>query len=134
MRSTSHWAYAPKNPPESGQGCEIRAMLTAFGVVALTFMTVMYALERLSESVDSTAEVARMRLLDRLEGVGAEEDDVELRLEAAGALSLGIGRLGTVVVGAEVLDLGLVALGVVGDQEVLDLMFRHRRRPACDQR
>jgi len=66
-----------------------------------------------------------MRLLDRLQRVGAQEHDVELRRQAGGALGLGVGSQGTVVVAAEVLDLGLVALGVVGDQELLDLKSRH---------
>jgi hypothetical protein len=57
--------------------------------------------------------------LDGLQGVGAEQDDVEVCAIAHLPLELGVGGLGGVVVGAEAAHLGLPGGDVIDDQEVL---------------
>lgn len=82
--------------------------------------------EKFLEAPTRSVEVARVGLFDRLQRVGAQENDVQLLAIRIRLLRFGIGPLGCVVVRVEGLNLRLAGIQVVADQEMLDLVRVHR--------
>src|SRR5262249_10505355 len=82
--------------------------------------------KKLLKASSAAIEVAGMSPLDRLQRIGTQENDVELFVLGVCPLGLSVGRLGSVVVGAERLDIGLAGGQVVTDQEVFDVLWAHR--------